>query len=311
MLVILSLLGIAAGIAGSIIKTVGQVEQAKSQAQDDLLKAKADALKAANLEELSKGGGYYDQVLAALETELADTEADRLAASTSLALTEAELSGALEQSKLSETAAVAGLQGKIKESAIQEKVSVAQQVVGGLETAQAGAQATGQIGARAGAGNIAGGSVLRQAESVMRQVSRRVSLANLGISGTKEIGKIERQGLTTEIGVVQGAADVEQLRIQNDITRSRLNYEDTLRGLNTRQAGLIAEQTKTTFQQTTGLEEAGLLTEEAANLTAEADWLTTYGVPLTIAGGVVSGIATAASQVSDLGDILSDLKDNQ
>ncbi len=67
----------------------------------------------------------------------------------------------------------------------------------GYETAYAGAAAKGQIGARAGAGNLAGASILRQALSVQRATERQMSL----ITGEKQKMAIEYSDTLREFDI--------------------------------------------------------------------------------------------------------------
>ena len=72
---------IALGVSavGTVINIIGNVQKAQAQ-------ARADELKAQQLEELSKPGGYYDQVLESIRLDLSDVEADRRAAGKLLAI---------------------------------------------------------------------------------------------------------------------------------------------------------------------------------------------------------------------------------
>ena len=211
-------------------------------------------MEAENLEELSEEGGYYDQVLEALQTELDDIEADRAAAATNLAMTEKELTAQIGVSKLQEQAAVAA-------SAVQ-----------GLQAGRTGAEAKGAGAAAAGAGGVSvgSGSVLRMAAAVDKSVGRQVSLANLNTAATRAAGAYQR--------------DV----IQNNITRARLNYQDQIRAADTREAQIEAQTTLTEYQQETGLEQAEFLQ-------SEADWINEWGIPLTVAGGVLETAGAAVN----------------
>lgn len=253
-------------VAGGAIETVGAVHEADAAAD-------AAELQADNLDELSEEGGYYDQVLEALQTELDDIEADREAAALNLQMTEKELTGQIGVSKLEEGAAVAGLTA--------QKVG---QAVGALETARTGAEATASVAAQAGAGGVSvgSGSVLRTAAGVNRAIGRRVALANVQIGAT-----VKAITTTREAGALQREV------LQNNITRARLNYADQLRALDTREAQVTAQTTLTEFQQETGGEQADLLREEA-------EWIQEYGIPLTIAGGILGGVGTVIGGLTRL-----------
>jgi hypothetical protein len=200
---LLIILGLA-GAIGAIIQTIGAVKQTEAQAAQDRANAEEANAQAGQLETLSASGGYYDQQLAAIASDLADVEGDRIAAGQ-----------------------MAGYQA--------------------ISTSRQGEAATGQIAARAGTGNLAGGSVQKQKESVQTQV-------------------------------VQQFAQI------------KLQYEDQMRGLATRQASDVAQQTLTQFNKEKGTSDAAFLRTDAANLNAEADWLSTWGVGLTIAGGALNTV---------------------
>jgi len=283
MLIALAILGLVAMVGGAIITALGQAHQAEAAAE-------AAAVEAENLQELSSEGGYYDQVLAALQTELNDIEADRDAAATALQLTEQELGGQKELSAIEEAAQVAGLEAQKAGQEAQK----AGQAVQGLETARTGAEAKGAIAARAGAGGVSvgSGSVLRTAASVNRAIGRRVAVANMQIGASNQaIG-----ATNLAVGATQAAGALQRETLQNNITRARLNYADTLRGLDTREAQTTAQQTLTEFNQEAGLEQAGLLQ-------TEADWLTTTAPGLIAAGAVFNALGGVAKFGASLPDV--------
>ncbi len=238
--------------------------------------AAAAETEAAGLEELGKEGGYYDQVLGALEAELADVEADRAAAAQLLSITEGELKGEIEQSFIQEKAAIAGLEAQKAGLEAQK----AGQIISGLETIEAGAAAIGQRKAAAGAAGFAQtGSVLRRSEAIARTVGRRIAAQNLAIGVTGQaIGATEQAEIAT-----RGAAVLQRGRLQNDITRAQLGYEDALRGLKTREAETLAQETMATFKKTQGIKEAEILR-------SEAEWLKTWGVGLSWASALTGGL---------------------
>ena len=197
---------------GALIKTIGDVQKAQRQAKEDERKAE-------QLEELSKPGGYYDQVLESIQSELQDVEADRMASGKMLAISS-------------------------------------------LQVTRQGAQAAGHITAGAGAGNLA------------------------------QTGSIEKRK-----GLVEEAVNI-------DLAKSRLQYEDQLRGLATRQKAATAEETLIEFKKQAG-------TEDAAALKSEADWLNTWGVGLSVASGI-TGLAggLAGLDYSGLGSKISPVPSN-
>lgn len=79
MLALLGILSVVGIVGGAIIQGIGNVATAQAQ-------AKADQTKADQLEELSKKGGYYDQVLASINLDLQDIESDRQTAGKMFAL---------------------------------------------------------------------------------------------------------------------------------------------------------------------------------------------------------------------------------
>jgi hypothetical protein len=134
-LLALAILGIY--LVGDIIKGVGDVQKINAQAE-------ADKLKADQLDELSKPGGYYDQVLASLKIDLANIESDRSAAGKMMAITATQT----------------------QEAATMQEMGVARQ----------GAKAVGSVGARAGAGNLGqGGSVEVQKEAIQTEASQNIA----------------------------------------------------------------------------------------------------------------------------------------
>lgn len=289
-LIILALIGAGAAIAGAIIEGAGQQQQIDAQAQ-------ADALQAQNLLELAGDGGYYDEVMQALKIELDDIEADREAAATNLQLTEQELSGQIELSKLEEAAQMAGL-GAQKVGIEAEKAG---KISEGLETGERGAQATGKIAAAAGASGVSvgSGSILRSAAAVGRAVARRVGLANIGIGAANlEIGATTRQMQATEM-----AGALQRTTLQNNITRAQLNYQDLLRGLNTREAQLEAQQTLTEYQRETAGEQAWTLASEAAWLQGPGTALNILGTIFNAAGAGAAGASRIAGSLRPTGDV--------
>jgi len=108
------------------------------------------------------------------------------------------------------------------------------------------------------------------AAAVDKSVGRQVSLANLNTAATRAAGAYQR--------------DV----IQNNITRARLNYQDQIRAADTREAQIEAQTTLTEYQQETGLEQAEFLQ-------SEADWINEWGIPLTVAGGVLETAGAAVN----------------
>ena len=263
-LAILGIIGIAATLAGGVIGTIGAVHDA--EAEQAALELQAD-----NLDELSQEGGYYDDVLAALQTELDDIEADRIAAGVDLSLTVKELEGQIGVSKAQEAASVAG------------------QAVQGLETARSGEEAKGNISAAAGAGGVSteSGSVLRVAASVNKAIGRRVAVANMGIASTRLAGALQR-----EVS-------------QDNITRANLAYQDTLRALTTREAQAAAQQTLTEYQQSTGAAEAERLRTEAEwieetgiPLTIAGGVVNTIGNTATAGFNLLSGLPSTVPRAT-------------
>lgn len=295
LLIALAIVGGVSAIAGTVVSTIGAVRETKGQAAQDRIAAEAASVQAGNLEELSATGGYYEQVLTSLELELEDIEADKAASAITLQLAQEELTAGLAQSELEEKVQVANLEGQIEGSKIREKMDVTQAAISGLDVSDQGAQAKGSIQAAAGAGNVGGQSILRQAESVTKQVGRRVAFSNMQGAAAKALGKLDRTALQGNISMVQGASDLEQMRIKNDMQRSRMQYEDTLRGLGVAESSTTAQQTRTLFEQESGMEEAGIYRQKSEYLTDEADWLEQYGVPLAVAGGIAQGAGDLAS----------------
>lgn len=202
----MAVIAIIAGIGiavGGIVKTIGDVQTAQARARDDERKAK-------QLEELSKPGGYYDQVLEGIHLDLQDVEADRQAA------------------------------GKIL-------------AINALDITRQGAGLEGQVLARAGAGNLS----------------------------TTSGSIVKRQGVITQA-------------VQENLAKTRLQYEDQLRGLAGRAAQDTANETLTNFKKNAG-------TEDAAALKNEADWLNSWGIGLSIAGGVVGTVTSLATLGANMG----------
>ena len=224
--------------------------------------AAAAELEAKNLEELSADGGYYDQVIEALKLELDDIEADRDAAAQNLTMTLGELETGVGVSKLQEAASVAG------------------QAAQGLGAARQGAEIGGALAARAGAGGVSvgSGSVLRTAAAVNRAVSRQVAVTNINIGATRAAGAYQREVL------------------QNNMTRARLDFQNTQRGLDTREAQLTAQETLTEYNQETGQERADLLQ-------TEADWIRESGIPLTKVGGALNVAGSVLDTIARLGSM--------
>jgi len=83
----LAILGI-----GAAVNIIGNVQQAQA-------KAKEDERKASQLEDLSKPGGYYDQELKAIQSDLQNVEADRAAAGKMLAISSIEITRQGAQAK--------------------------------------------------------------------------------------------------------------------------------------------------------------------------------------------------------------------
>jgi hypothetical protein len=153
-------LGILFGIyvIGTAIKVVGEVQQSLAQAD-------ADRLKASQLEELSKPGGYYDQALAALNLDLTNIESGRTAAGKMLALTAAQYQASSDQTRATAT---------------QQE----------MQTARKGSEAAGSVAASAGAGNLGqSGSVEKRKEGIQAQTQS--SLAYIQQSADRSIQQNE------------------------------------------------------------------------------------------------------------------------
>ena len=256
-------------IAGAIIETIGAVHELEALEEQRRLEAE-------NLEELSEEGGYYDQVLEALQVELDDIEADRMAATQNLIMTTQELTASIGVSKLQEAAAIVG-----------QEAQKAGQVVQGLGAARQGSEIGGALSARAGAGGVSvgSGSVLRTAAALNRAVSRQVAMANINIGATNQ-----------EMAATRAAGAYQREVLQNNITRERLNFQNTQRGLDTREAQLTAQETLTEYNQETGQERADLLQ-------TEADWIQESGIPLTVLGGALNVAGAAIDTITRLSGV--------
>lgn len=121
----------------------------------------------------------------------------------------------------------------------------------GLDTAYQGAAAKGQIGARAGAGNLAGQSILRQAASVQKKVERQMSL----IAGEK-----------TKLGI---------------------EYSDTLREFDIKKQELGVTLLTSELKEKWTLENAAF-TQEEADWLRENGWQSVLGVFFSGMAGVTS-----------------------
>jgi len=137
--------------------------------------------------------------------------------------------------------------GKLKDIGLQ---SLTMQ---GMEVAYQGAQATGSIQARAGAGNVGGESVLRQANRVQTQVGRQMTL----IKGERE--------------------------------KTLLGYEDTLRGLESRTQAAETSLLTAGLQAKWATEKADLAQEEADWL-RDYGWMSVLGIGFKGAAGIASAI---------------------
>jgi hypothetical protein len=244
-------------LAGAIVGLITVGEMQQQDAEAERLRQQAE-----NLDILNEPGGYYDQIQQALQTELDDIEADREAAATNLSMTLNELEGQADVSKLQTAAQVAG------------------QAVQGLETARTGEETKGQIGAAAGAGGVSveSGSVLKMAASVSKAVGRRVAVANLGI------------------GVARAEGAYTQQVIRNNMLRAELNYADTIRAQDTREAQATAQQTLTEYNRATS-------EDDQAYMQTQAEWMQGTGMALTALGGIMDAASAGygiAQNVSKL-----------
>jgi hypothetical protein len=231
---------VIAGLAlatGAIISIVGSVVQTQQAAAAAAAAALTAQIQAAHLAELSRAGGYYDQVLESIRLDIADVEADRAQAGKMLAISATEVG--LAKTKIN----------------TQER-----------QATSADVQVLGHISSRAGAGNLAQTGSVEQQKGIVEQ----------NISENKAVSNANRKQLDLEM------------------QKTRLQYEDALRGLATRQAGDNAQQTLTAFKKTSGMEDANALLSGAASLTNEANWLSTWGVALTIGSGVAGAIGGLA-----------------
>jgi len=121
----------------------------------------------------------------------------------------------------------------------------------GVQTAYAGAAAKGQVGARAGAGNLAGASILRQAASIQKKTEQQMSL----IAGEK-----------TKLGI---------------------EYADTLREFDIKKQGLGVTLLTSELQEEWNLEIAENYQDKADWLN-QWGWLGIAGIGLETTGDILS-----------------------
>jgi hypothetical protein len=121
----------------------------------------------------------------------------------------------------------------------------------GLQTAYAGASAKGQVGARAGAGNLQGASILRQAASIQKKTEQQMSL----IAGEK-----------TKLGI---------------------EYSDTLREFDIKKQTLATSLLTSELKETWALEDAAEWQTQADYL-KEFGWLNVLGVGMSGLSDVIN-----------------------
>ena len=100
--------------------------------------------------------------------------------------------------------------------------------------------------------------------------------------------------ISTTSGSVVKRQDLVTQTVEENLAKTRLQYEDQLRGLAGRAAQDTAQQTMIEFKQNAG-------TEDAAALRNEADWLNSWGVGLSVAGGIVGTVTSLATLGSNMG----------
>jgi hypothetical protein len=121
----------------------------------------------------------------------------------------------------------------------------------GLQTAYAGASAKGQVGARAGAGNLQGASILRQAASIQKKTEQQMSL----IAGEK-----------TKLGI---------------------EYSDTLREFDIKKQTLGVSLLTSELKEEWALEDAAEWQAQADYL-KEYGWLNILGVGMSGLSNVIN-----------------------
>jgi hypothetical protein len=193
-------------VIGLAITAVGGIMAAIGQAQKNV----ADKAK------LEGNLPVYDAQQAALDAQLANIKAEKQAA--------ADLA-AINKQQIQENADLNIKQG---EQALK------QGVVQGIETSEAGAQAKGSAIARAGAGNVGGQSVLRQAQAIQTQTSRRVGLINAQQDVTRSQMDVVRSGAASDIrkqdiGLAStlGGLGVQELQTETSLLQSNVNETNT------------------------------------------------------------------------------------
>ena len=91
----------------------------------------------------------------------------------------------------------------------------------GQQTAYAGAAAKGQVGARAGAGNLAGASILRQTLSVQRKTEQQMSL----LAGEKQKLGIEYSDTLREFDIKKMTLATSLLTSETKETRAQAEID--------------------------------------------------------------------------------------
>jgi hypothetical protein len=193
---ILALIYLGITVTGGIMAAIGQDQKNK-----------------ADLAKLQTQSPVYDAQAAALQLQLTNIAAQEEAAKNLAAINEAQIKQVADINT--------------QEIAARAALDIRQGVVQGVETARAGSQAVGSVVARAGAGNVGGASVLRQAQAIETATSQRVGLVNAGLENTRLTAGLETTRVTT------GAAA--------DVQRQELQLSGTLGNLSVQEAGVKAD----------------------------------------------------------------------
>ena len=246
MIELLALIGIGITLVGGWFAGQGQAQKNK-----------------ADIARMQGQDPIYDAQQVALQAELDQIKADKKAAADLAAISNAQTTqqaalavqtSEINKAQIAQEAALSVRQAEIQRQGV---------VVQGIGTAYQGAQAIGSVGARAGAGNLGGASVARQAQAIQTQTGRRIGLANA------QIGVIGQQ-----IGTIQSLATENIQKQDINILGIRSSAEATIASTNIKLASSLGA-----FDVQTAQTNAEMLASTTAETQNEADiqWLKDNG----------------------------------